>query len=69
MIMAFPAVRAIDLGIDSIAPHPGMIMIGHRDRERIDRRRQAATNVPPVKPGRERIFCGIAGRPIDFREA
>jgi transcription-repair coupling factor (superfamily II helicase) len=34
--------RAIDLGIDSITRHPGMIMIGHHDRERIDRLRQAA---------------------------
>ena len=33
--------RAIDLGIDSITRHPGMIMIGHHDRERIDRLRQA----------------------------
>ena len=34
--------RAIDLGIDSITRHPGMIMIGHHDSERIDRLRQAA---------------------------
>jgi transcription-repair coupling factor (superfamily II helicase) len=34
--------RAIDLGIDSITRHPGMIMIGHHDRERIDRLRHAA---------------------------
>ena len=34
--------RAIDLGIDSITRHPGMIMIGHHDRGRIDRLRQAA---------------------------
>ncbi len=30
------------LRIDSITRHPGMIMIGHHDRERIDRLRQAA---------------------------
>ena len=34
--------RAIDLGIDSITRHPGMIMIGHHDRQRIDALRQAA---------------------------
>lgn len=34
--------RAIDLGIDSITRHPGMIMIGHHDRAAIDRLRQAA---------------------------
>jgi hypothetical protein len=34
--------RALDLDIDSITRHPGMIMIGHHDRERIDRLRQAA---------------------------
>ena len=34
--------RAIDLGIDSITRHPGMIMIGHHDRERIDALRRAA---------------------------
>ena len=34
--------RAIDLGIDSITRHPGMIMIGHHDRQRIDVLRQAA---------------------------
>jgi transcription-repair coupling factor (superfamily II helicase) len=34
--------RAIDLGIDSITRHPGMIMIGHHDRAKIDRLRQAA---------------------------
>jgi transcription-repair coupling factor (superfamily II helicase) len=33
---------AIDLGIDSITRHPGMIMIGHHDRAAIDRLRQAA---------------------------
>jgi transcription-repair coupling factor (superfamily II helicase) len=34
--------RAIDLGIDSITRHPGMIMVGHHDRAGIDRLRQAA---------------------------
>jgi len=34
--------RAIDLGIDSITRHPGMLIIGHHDRERIDALRQAA---------------------------
>jgi transcription-repair coupling factor (superfamily II helicase) len=34
--------RAIDLGIDSITRHPGMIMIGHHDRAKIDKLRQAA---------------------------
>jgi transcription-repair coupling factor (superfamily II helicase) len=34
--------RATDLGIDSITRHPGMVMIGHHDRKRIDRLRLAA---------------------------
>jgi transcription-repair coupling factor (superfamily II helicase) len=34
--------RSIDLGIDSITRHPGMIMIGHHDRDAIDRLRKAA---------------------------
>ena len=35
-------VAAAALGIDAIARHPGMIMIGHHDRQRIDRLKQAA---------------------------
>ena len=35
--------RAIGLGIDSITRHPGMIMIGHHDRERIEIERTLIT--------------------------
>jgi transcription-repair coupling factor (superfamily II helicase) len=34
--------RAMDWGIDSIVRHPGMLMIGHHDRRKIERLRQAA---------------------------
>jgi len=35
-------VAALALGIDSVTRHPQMIMIGHHDREAMDRLRQAA---------------------------
>ena len=35
-------VAALALGIDSITRHPGMVVIGHHDREAMERLRQAA---------------------------
>jgi len=35
---------AVGLGIDSITRHPGMVVIGHHDREAMDRLRQAAAS-------------------------
>ena len=36
-------VAAVTLGIDSVTRHPEMVMIGHHDREAMERLRQAAT--------------------------
>ena len=35
-------VAAVALGIDSITRHPGMVVIGHHDREALEKLRQAA---------------------------
>jgi transcription-repair coupling factor (superfamily II helicase) len=35
-------VAAVSLGIDSVTRHPGMVVIGHHDREALEKLRQAA---------------------------